>query len=141
MLTAENNVQNDCDPDPMSEKSGALSAFGWFGATLGLTVFLLIHDEMAALLFWIGLGMLAHASSPRKELPLWNVFVTAKHPFVLAFVLALIGAPLFWVAHSIARWFVRDLFEPLGALVVTLAVASFIAAAFACQAENNTSSS
>ena len=124
----------------MNNKNHALSAFGWFGTIVGLTVFLLIHDEMAALLFWIGLGMLAHASSPQKDLPLWNAFVTAKHPFVLSFVLVLIGAPLFWVAHMIQRWFVRDLFEPLGALVVTLAVASFVAAVFAWQAGNNASS-
>ena len=125
----------------MNKKNHALNAFGWFGTIVGLTVFLLIHDEMAALLFWIGLGMLAHAFSPQKELPLWNVFVTAKHPFILSFVLALVGAPLFWVAHTSPRWFIQKLFEPLGALVMTLAIASFLAAAFAWQAGDKPSAS
>src|SRR4051812_34896257 len=105
----------------MSEQDATLKAFGWLGSIMGLTVFLLIHDEMAALLFWIGLGMLALASSRRKELSLWNVFATAKRPFMLSLVLSLTGVPLFWVAHMGQRWFVRNLFEPLGALVMMLA--------------------
>ena len=125
----------------MSEKSGALSAFGWFGTIVGLTVFLLIHDEMAAMLFWIGLGMLAHASSPRKELPLWEVFVTARRPFRFSLLLILTGALIFWPAHLVQSWFVRDLFEPLGALLVMLAIASLVAATLAWVAQRRPPSS
>ena len=68
-----------------------MKMFGWLGTIIGLMTFLLLHDEMAALLFWIGLGMLIHASSPWKELPLWELFLTAKRPFRLSFLLILSG--------------------------------------------------
>ena len=125
----------------MSEKNRTLKTLGLLGTIGGPVGFLLIRDEMAALLLWIGLGMLAHSYSRQKEQPLWDVFITARRPFVLSFVLALIGAPLFWLAHSVQRLFVRNLFEPLGALLVTLSIAAFLAAIIAWQSRPDTSSS
>ena len=123
----------------MSEKISSLKTFGWLGTIAGLTTFLLINDEMAALLFWVGLGMLAHSTSRRAELSLWNVFATAKHPFRLSLLLLLIGAPLFWAAHLVQSRFVRNLFEPLGALLILLAIASFVAAILAWQSRTPSS--
>lgn len=102
--------------------------FGWLGTIAGLMMFLLMHDEMAALLFWIGLGMLIHASSRWKELPLWELFLTATRPFRLSFFLILSGALIFWPAHLARIWLIRNLFEPLGVLVLVLAVAALVAA-------------
>jgi hypothetical protein len=105
-----------------------LKIFGWLGAIGGLMAFLFLHDEMAALLFWIGLGMLLHASSPWKELPLWELFLTATRPFRLSFLLILSGTLIFLPAHLARIWLIRNLFEPLGVLVLVLAVAALMAA-------------
>jgi hypothetical protein len=105
----------------------SLKMFGWLGAIAGMLAFLLLYDEMAALLFWIGLGMLIHAYSPWKDEPLWECFLTAKYPFRLSFLLILPSVLIFWMAHRIEPWFVRDLFEPLAALLLVVGIAALVA--------------
>src|SRR5450759_3356686 len=125
-----------CSAGARYERAGhPMKMFGWLGTIAGLVMFLLLHDEMAALLFWIGLGMLIHASSPWKELPLWELFLTARRSFRLSFLLIVSGVLVFWTAHMAQGWFVRDLFEPLGALLLVLAIASLVAAALAWVAQ------
>ena len=113
----------------MKPQGSTLNTFGWVGTIAGLGAFFWLHEEMAALLFWIGLGMLIHASSRYKDLPLWEVFVEATHRFRLALLLLTVGALIFFTAHTLEGWYVHDLFEPLGALVSLLAVAMFLAGA------------
>ena len=106
-----------------------MKIFGWLGTIAGLMTFLLIRDEMAALLFWIGLGMLIHGYSRWKDLPLWELFLTATRPFRLSFVLFFPGALVFWTARTAQSWSIRNLFEPLGVLLLLLAIASALAGA------------
>ena len=108
---------------------------GWLGTVGGLIAFWLIHDEMAALLFWTGLGILIHAFSPWKELPLWELFLAAKRPFSISCAVILSGIFIFLAAHSVQKWFVRELFEPLGVLLVVLAIASLVAGALTWMAK------
>lgn len=103
---------------------------GWLGIFFGLTTFLFLHDEMAALLFWTGLGMLIHAHSPWKDLPLWESFRMVKRPFSLSFFLILPGALIFWTARMAQSWFIQDLFEPLGVLLMVLGTTALLAAVF-----------
>ena len=104
-----------------------MKLFGWLGLIGGLTTFLFLRDEMAALLFWIGLGMLIHAHSPWKDFPLWESFRAAKRPFRLSPFSILSGGLVFWTAHMTQSWFIRDLFRPLGVLLTVLGIASLLA--------------
>ena len=131
-VLAATRIQHSAQRAFATKAQGApLKVFGWLGSVVGLIMFLLIQHEMAALLFWIGLGMLIHAYSPSKELPLWELFFTAKRPFRLSFLLILPGVLVFLTAHTAQGWFVRDLFEPLGALLLVLGIAAFVAATHA----------
>ena len=128
-VLAVTRIQHSARREIETNVQGApLEMFGWLGTIAGLVAFLLIRDEMAALLFWIGLGMLIHASSPWKEFPLWELFLTARRPFRLFLLLILAGGMVFSVAHMAESWFIRYLFEPLGALLLVVGIAALVAA-------------
>jgi hypothetical protein len=128
-ILAAARIQHSARREIATNVQGApLKMFGWLGTVAGLIAFLLIHDEMAALLFWVGLGMLIHASSPWKEFPLWELFLTARRPFRLSFHVILAGGLVFSVAYIAESWFIRYLFESLGALLSVVGIAALVAA-------------